>query len=288
MSEELLDLVIVGCGPAGLSAAINAKIRKQNFIIFGLDFCSPKLSWAPTIDNYLGFFKIKGEDLRQKFLKHVEDMEIEITSQRVDKILKIDKYFMLQCDQKNYFAKAVIVATGIESGKKITGEKDFIGRGVSYCVTCDGPLYNDKVCAMITYSSEGEEELKFLADICSKIYYLPQHEKVLESVSENVERINARPKEIKGGKMVEKLILEDGKELSVDGIFIYRPNLPPDQLVPGVETESKALKVNRNLETNIEGLFAAGDCTGAPYQLGKAVGEGQTAALNAVKYIAKH
>ncbi|HHY26550.1 MAG TPA: NAD(P)/FAD-dependent oxidoreductase [Desulfitobacterium dehalogenans] len=276
------QLAIVGCGPAGMSAALNAKIRNKDFILLGSDFCSPKLAKAPQIDNYLGFHEIKGEDLRQNFLNHIKAMGIEIVPWKVLNIYP-GPPFTLVGNNESFEADAVILATGVSPTKLLPGETDLLGRGVGYCATCDGPLYKGKKVAIISYSHEGEAEANFMAEICSEVYYLPFYKEVGRLDSRIIQK-KARIKEIFGSQQVEKLVL-DSEEIPVDGVFVLRESLPAEQIVPGLDMEKGAIKVNRDLETSVPGLFAAGDCSGQPYQLNKAVGEGGTAALNAIKYL---
>ncbi|ACL20503.1 thioredoxin reductase (NADPH) [Desulfitobacterium sp. LBE] len=276
------QLAIVGCGPAGMSAALNAKIRNKDFILLGSDFCSPKLAKAPQIDNYLGFHEIKGEDLRQNFLNHVKAMGIEVVPWKVLNIYP-GPPFTLVGNNESFEADAVILATGVSPTKLLPGETELLGRGVGYCATCDGPLYKGKKVAIVSYSHEGEAEANFMAEICAEVYYLPFYKEVGQLDSRIIQK-KARVKEISGTQKVEKLVL-DNEEISVDGVFVLRESLPAEQIVPGLEMDKGAIKVNRELETGIPGLFAAGDCSGQPYQLNKAVGEGGTAALSAIKYL---
>lgn len=265
-----------------MSAALNAKIRNKDFILLGSDFCSPKLAKAPQIDNYLGFHEIKGEDLRQNFLNHVKAMGIEVIPWKVLNIYP-GPPFTLVGNNESFEADAVILATGVSPTKLLPGETELLGRGVGYCATCDGPLYKGKKVAIVSYSHEGEAEANFMAEICAEVYYLPFYKEVGQLDSRIIQK-KARVKEISGTQKVEKLVL-DNEEISVDGVFVLRESLPAEQIVPGLEMDKGAIKVNRDLETGIPGLFAAGDCSGQPYQLNKAVGEGGTAALSAIKYL---
>lgn len=285
---EKYDIAIIGCGPAGLSAAINAKIRNKTIFFAGGDFCTPKLHSAPWVENYLGFTKISGEDLRTNFLKHIQDMDIKLEKLRIDMVTAVGEGFFLQIKDRIIDAKAVILSTGVTSGKRLPGEEDLIGRGVSYCATCDGMLFKGKKVAVLGYHHEAVEEANFLEELCEKVYFFHLGKGKFEGLkaSPKLEERTEKVKGFKAGENLEALELEEGL-LEVDGAFIVRESVPPTQLVPGLEIEGNIIKVNRNMETNIPGLFAAGDCTGGPYQLAKAVGEGQVAALNAVKYLDK-
>jgi len=284
-NNKVYDLAIVGCGPAGLSAAINAKIRKKDIIIFGGDFCSPKLAHAPTVDNYLGYHGIKGEELRNKFIDHANSMGITIEKARVDNITTTNGTFNLTVRNGPCLAKSVIVATGTPNSKFLPGEEKLIGLGVSYCATCDGPLFSGKEVALLAYTDEALEEANFLSEICQHVYFFPLYKGGVSKLNPKVEVVKTKPVGIQGEDMVSALELEDKRVLQVDGVFIIRPSVPPEQMIPGLSLEGNDIKVSRTMETNIPGLFAAGDCTGKPWQLAKAVGEGQTAALQAVRYL---
>ena len=171
------------------------------------------------------------------------------------------------------------------NGKHLTGigELEFLGRGVSYCATCDGSLYKDKTIAVVCTSSEHEHEIEYLAKLAKKVYLFPLYKDSHISF-ENTESILSVPKKIVGGMRAERLIYSDG-ELSVDGVFMLKASISPSALVMGLETVDGHVNVLRDCSTNLSGLFAAGDCTGRPYQYAKAVGEGNVAAHSAVKYL---
>lgn len=280
------DMVIIGCGPAGLSAAINARARNKKVVVVGGDFCSPKLHRSPIIDNYLGFPQIKGEELRQKFLEHVAEAEVPLDTCKVTSVIPKDESFYVQTDkQQHYTARSVILALGVTTGNTLPGEKEFLGRGVSYCATCDAQFYKGKTAAVIAYERGAEEEAKFLSETCDKVFYLPQYENGdIESLGDNVEVIDSKPTAVYGEKLVE--FLELGQErLEVDGIFIVRESVPVEQLVPGIELSGKFIQVDSDMASAVPGVFAAGDCVGKPFQLAKAVGQGQVAALSAARYL---
>ncbi|WP_127836568.1 NAD(P)/FAD-dependent oxidoreductase [Clostridium prolinivorans] len=277
------DIAIVGSGPAGISAAINAKIRNKNIIIFGSKNLSAKLYKAPKINNYLGFPEISGEILKKEFEKHLDKMNINITYERINAVYSMGDYFTLMVNEKIYESTALILATGVEYTKSIKGEEEFLGKGVGYCATCDAPLYKGKIVTIIGYNNEAEEDANYVSELASKTYYIPMY-KGEYKLKEKIELLNGKPLEIKGNNFVSKLILNN-REIETDGIFILKDSVPPGQLVPGLLIENSHIKVNRNMETNIKGCYAAGDCVGRPYQYMKAAGEGQVAALNAVAYI---
>ncbi|MCR1972692.1 NAD(P)/FAD-dependent oxidoreductase [Clostridium sporogenes] len=279
------DIAIIGSGPAGLEAAINAKIRNKDIIIFGNKELSSKLVKAPKINNYLGFYNVSGNELKDKFVDHIDKMGIEITFERINNVYAMGEYFALMVNEKMYEAKTVILSTGVEYGKALKGEEELLGKGVGYCATCDAPLYKNKTVAIIGYNKEAEEEANFVGELASKLYYIPMYKSDYE-LSEKVEVINDRPIEIVGEQHVEKLLLKDS-QIKADGIFVLKDSVSPSQLVPGLEMEDEHIKVDRKMQTNISGCFAAGDCTGKPYQYIKSAGEGQIAALSAVSYLDK-
>ncbi|WP_099189439.1 NAD(P)/FAD-dependent oxidoreductase [Tepidibacter mesophilus] len=279
------DVAIVGSGPAGLSAAINAKIRNKNIIVFGNSNLSDKIVKAPKVDNYLGIHGINGENLKDMFKSHIDKMGIEITEERINNVYAMGDYFALMVNEKTYEATTVILATGIEYAKPIKGEENYLGKGVGYCATCDAALYRGKKVVIVGYNSEAEEEANFLMEMASDVYYIPMYKGEYE-LSDNIEIINDIPIEVKGDMKANKLVFRNS-ELDVDGIFFIRNSISPKYLVPGLEVEDGHINVDRTMKTNIKGCFAAGDCIGKPYQYIKAAGEGQVAALNAVSYIDK-
>lgn len=282
--EKRYDIAIVGSGPAGLSAALNAKIRNKSFIIFGSKNLSDKLEKAPKVNNYLGFTSGTGKDLLNDFQSHLDKMGIEIIPERINNIYSMGDYFSLMVNQNMYEAKTVILATGTEYTKPLKGEEEFLGRGVGYCATCDAPLYKGKKVTIISYTEEGEEEANFVNELAGEVFFVPMY-KGNYKLNERITIIDDRPSEIVGDSKVSKIIFKSGKELETDGIFLLKNAVPPTQLVPGLEIEDGHIKVDRLMRTNIKGCFAAGDCVGKPYQYIKSAGEGNIAALSAVSYL---
>jgi len=281
---EILDIAIIGCGPAGLSAAINAKIRNKRVQVFGAEVCSPKLESAPWVENYLGL-PLSGPELGQRYLKHFTDMGLTILRNRVDTIVSTGSGFMLAAKGDIFEARSLILATGISQTSYLPGERDFVGLGVSYCGTCDGPLYRGKVVAVVGYTSEAVEEANFLASIATKVYFIPQNIH-FEHLHADIEVVRGKPIGVLGENSLTKLALRD-RELAVDGVFIFRDVTPVEQLLTDLAISQGAIEVDRQMATNIPGVFAAGDCTGRPFQLAKAVGEGAVAGLSAASFLDK-
>lgn len=289
MIDEKFDVAVIGSGPAGLSAAITLKIRNKSVVIFGNKNLSDKLGKAHEIQNYLGFPAIKGEELAENFQKHLASMGIEITEDQITACYSMgDNFSLTSKSNKTYTAKSVILASGVNFGKPYDGEEKFLGRGVSYCATCDAPLYRGKKVAVIGQTEKEEGEASFLAEVCEKVTYVPLY-KISENAfagKSNIEVVADSVVAIEGGMKASKVVLKNGG-IEADGIFILRDSVSPKQLVPGLELDENHVKVNRQMETNLDGLFACGDITGLPYQYIKSAGEGNVAALSAVKYLSK-
>ena len=280
---ERYEIAIIGTGPAGLSAAITAKIRNKKILLIGNPNFSDKVQKAHQIQNYLGLPAISGKDLAKAFENHINSMDITITEGKVNAVYPMGSYFGLQVSQDIYEAETVIVATGIVTGKAFKGENELLGRGVSYCATCDAPLYRNKTVAVIGYSPKEESEAEFLAEVCEKVLYIPMYKEETK-LSDKVTIINEKPTAVIGENKVKSLQTEKNN-YEVDGIFILRDSIPPSQLVSGLEIKDNHIVVNLQMETNIKGCFACGDIVGRPYQYIKAAGQGNIAGLSAVAYL---
>lgn len=278
------DIAIVGTGPAGLSAAVTAKLRNKNVILFGSSNLSEKVEKAHEIKNYLGIPSVKGEDLANSFKRHLDDMELSITQEIITMVYDMGEYFnLLSKTNEMYEASTVIIASGTNFGKPYKGEKEFLGRGVSYCATCDAPLYKGKDVVVIGTSVEDEEEALYMSEICNKVCYIPLYSERVK-LNDKIDVIYDIPVEFVGGFKADKLIMKNG-ELEADGFFILRQSIAPDTLVPGIKLDGNNIEVDRKMATNLNGCFACGDVVGAPYQYIKAAGEGNVAALSAVSYL---
>ena len=278
------DSIIIGSGPAGLSAAINLKIHNKNILWFGNNNLSDKVEKAERVDNYPGLPAISGKDLQQAFLQHKETMGLEIADKIVSTIYDMGGYYNVMAENEFYETETVILATGVVTANQYQGEAEFVGRGVSYCATCDGNLYKGKKIAVISTAKRFEHEVKFLAELAEQVYLFPFY-KDCEVSGDHVELITKAPCEISGGFRVEKIRLSDDSELEVDGIFIMRNSIAPTALLAGLQMEEGHIGVNRKQETNKPGVYAIGDCTGKPYQYAKAVGEGNVAAHSVIEYL---
>lgn len=283
---ERHDIAIIGSGPAGLEAAVTATVRNKNIILFGSKSLSNKMQVVDhPIKNYLGLPEITGKEMAAAFQKQLDILDIEVTEKKVTAVYAMGSYYSLQLSDGGYAeAETVILATGVVAGKPYPGEEAYLGRGVSYCATCDAPLYRQKTVAVIGGSAEEEAEADFLGEVCEKVYYLPLYKEEPHFTHDNIVVVREKPVEIKGAMKVSELVT-DQNAYTVDGVFILRAAQFPAQLVPGLAAEGNAVKVDLQMRTNLPGLFAAGDIAGQPYQYIKAAGQGNVAALSAVSYI---
>lgn len=282
----MIDIAIIGAGPAGLSAAINAVIRNKKTVVFGNKAESSYLYKAEKIDNYLGMPGLSGKEMIDKFYKHAMALGVEIQNKKVQQIFNMGDNFTLNADNEFFEAKKIIITTGIPKSNFIKGEQEFIGKGVSYCATCDGLLYKNKVVCVIGETKEAESDVEYLSEICKKVYYTPLY-KNINAFNSNVDVVIGKPLEIYGDKIVKGIIIGDNN-INADGIFFIKESIPINRLIEGLEMDNNYIKVNKLMETNIEGIYAAGDCTGRPLQLSKAVGDGLVAAQNAVLRLTKN
>ena len=280
---ERYDIAIIGTGPAGLEAAITGTIRNKKILLVGSKDLSMKLTKAHEIQNYLGFPAVKGEDLAKAFQKHLDQLGIGITEERISAVYAMGDYYAMQAGEQMLEATTVILATGVVQGKPLPGETENLGHGVSYCATCDAALVRGKRVAVVGYSAREEAEAAFLSEICPEVLYFPMYRdanQLPEKVTVIPETVNEVRKQ--AGKMT---IYTSENSYTAEAVFVLREAVAPGQLVPGLETEGAHVRVNRRMETNLPGCYACGDLTGTPYQYIKAAGEGNIAALSAVGYL---
>ena len=280
---ERYDIAIIGTGPAGVSAALTAKNRNKRILLLGSRQMSEKVAKAHEIRNYPGLPFVKGADLAAAFRDQLERMEIPVTEARIGAVYAMGDYFALQAGEEMLEAKAVILATGVVSAKPLPGEEALLGRGVSYCATCDAPLYRGRSAAVIGYSPREEAEAAFLSEVCSRVTYFPMYPEEPDLPSA-VEVVLEKPEAILKTETGPAVKTAEGT-YPADGVFVLREAVAPAQLVPGLETDGAHVKVNRKMETSLPGVFACGDLTGTPYQYVKAAGEGNVAAISAAAYI---
>lgn len=301
------DLIIIGGGPAGITAGIYASRQRLNTLLITKDFGGQVARKAVAIENYPGFEEISGLDLIQKFEKHLRKQKIDIERDEVMKIQKTPNKFLVQTRSKNTFeSRTVIIASGADPRPlEVPGEKEFIGKGLSYCAVCDGALFPDKNVAVIGGGNSGFETAIFLAKIAKEIYileYAPEvkADKVNQAMVEKIGKVkiltNAALKKIQGDKFVNSIIYQDrktGKEktLLVDGVFVEIGSQPSTAFARSLVdfNERDEIKVDfESYQTKTPGLFAAGDVNVGRYkQIITACGEGTKATLAAYEYLQK-
>jgi thioredoxin reductase (NADPH) len=270
----MYDIAIIGSGPAGLSAAITARMRGKSVVIISNSRTESGLCKAAEIGNYPGLPGVSGAELSGKLTMHAEGMGADMITGRVTSILPMGKEIGIGYGSEVVTAKSLILTVGIVQAAVFPGEAELLGSGVSYCATCDGMLYRGKKVVVAMLAPGAEEEADFL-----------------ESIGCQVTRVKTKNISITGtsdGDGEQRRVVSvtaDGTEIPCDGIFILRQTIAPSSLLPGLETSKGHITTDRSMKTNIPGVFAAGDCTGAPYQVAKAVGEGQVAVLSAVEYL---
>lgn len=282
-SDAMFDVAIIGSGPAGISSAINCKIRNKSIVLFGQNELSHKVEISEKINNYPGLPNISGKELNTKMREHLDSMGIEITEERITGIYNMKGKFTLLANRKMFEARSVILCLGAETIKPLPNERELLGRGVSYCATCDGMLYKDKKIAVFCDNADGEEEVEYLSDLASEVYY--SHKFTSKIDKANVTHLDSRITAVIGDGKVSGIELADGSKLDVDGVFFIKQAVSADVLLNKLEVQNGSIVVDKNMKTSIDGCFAAGDCTGTPYQIAKAVGEGNIAAHSAVKYL---
>jgi thioredoxin reductase (NADPH) len=280
-----VDVIVVGSGPAGISAAVNVANRKRTVAMMAGQAPFGRILKAPSISNYLGFGAASGEELAAAFQRHLDEFDVPLIREKASKIVPDEDGFVVFSERDMYHAGAIVLATGVYREAEIEGEEELVGQGVSYCVTCDGRLFAGRRAAFIGYSPEGEEEASALAeDYGVEVTYVPLYRGDY-ALPEGVRVLpGAPPSRLRREDGVMRVALPT-EELQVDAVFIYKNSVSPRTLLDGLASDGRHVSVGRHMETAVPGVFAAGDCTGEPYQTAKAVGEGQVAALEAVRFL---
>lgn len=275
------DIIVLGSGPAGLSAAVTARGRNKSVLVIGNRWQDSPLARAERVDNYLGMPGMTGMEMLEAFQRHAQEMGAEMVTGKVLSIMEWEG-FHLTVGSQLYQGSALILAPGVVRQAKFPGEETYLGRGVSYCATCDGMLYRNKPVAVVGRSKDAPHEAAYLKSIgCQVVYVAPKRPDQLE---EDIPFLQAAKLAVKGEQTVTALEA-DGADIPVNGVFILREAVAPGDLIPGLILEKGAIQVDRSMATSVPGVFAAGDATGAPLQVSKAVGEGLIAALSACEYL---
>ncbi len=294
----MYDLVIIGSGVAGLGAAVYARRFEMKVLVIG-DLEGGTITLTHLVENYPGFESLSGLELAQNILKHARNLGAEIKSATVTKVEKTENRFLVKTANEKFESKTVIFATGTEHRKlEAKGAAEFENKGVSYCATCDAPFFKGKHVALVGGSDSAVKESLIAAQHAAKVTVLYRGEK-LRAEPINIRRMEAAEnietkccvniEEIYGSEKVEGVKLDNGEDLKLDGIFIEIGRLPRNEIAKdlGVELNKKGeIKITRFAETNVAGVFAAGDVTDADWkQAVTGVAEGAHAANQAFEYL---
>jgi len=299
------DLIIIGGGPAGLTASIYASRHKMRHLVFEGGVAGGQIALATEVENWPGDKLVKGMELAGRMEEQAKALGMQMVRKTVTDILRDDGKgcFCVLTDGERYDAKSLILATGAMSRKLgIAGEDKFMGKGVSYCATCDGPFFRGKRVAVNGGGDSALTEAAYLADIADEVTIIHRRGE-FRAEAANVEKAKANPKikfmmnttvaEVKGDRFVKAIVTEDvntkeRKEIPVDGLFVYIGNVPASALGKkiGVATDEKAyIKADMAMRTNVPGVFACGDITGSAPQAIVAAGQGAVAAMEAYRFI---
>lgn len=294
MSENSFDVVIVGGGAAGLTAAIYASRYGLKTLVFSDSF-GGTITSAHKVCNYPGFMEISGMEWSEKVIAQVQSLGVDVNFEKVMAIDKKEKEFVVDSDQRTVKAKKIILAIGRSRRKLgIDREEELTGKGISYCATCDGGFYKEKVVGVIGGSDAAVTSALLLADIASKVYLIYRKEE-LRAEKAWVDLVKANPKietlykaevvELLGQEKLEAVKLNTEKQLKLDGLFIEIGSVPNTELLSKLNLsldENKFIIVDKEQKTNVSGIFAAGDVTNASdlKQLITAASQGAVAAYH--------
>ena len=286
----MYDVIIIGAGPAGVTAGLYTKRANLKVLII---YKEPSgLEKADRIENYYGFENgISGEELYKTGIQQAKNLNIEIKREEVTNIqIEEDKVYKVITENETYHTKTVIFATGNKRNTpKIKGIKEFEGRGVSYCAVCDGFFYKNKDIAVLGNGNYAIAETNELIHIANHITILTDGEKAPEIRADNVSIDTRKIREVRGSNKIEEIDFEDNSKMKTDGIFVAQGVAGSSEFAKklGIITNKDKIVVNENMETNVPGVYACGDCTGGLLQISKSVYEGTKAGLQAIKYLKK-
>lgn len=284
----MLDIVIIGAGPSGMSASIYLKNAGKNVFILEKNVPGGKILKAKHINNYLGFSDLEPADMAYKMYEQVIKLDIPVNIEKVIKVEKNDNYYIIKTNKNEYKTKKVLISCGRNEKKLgLDNEEKLIGKGISYCAECDGALYKNKVVVVVGSGEKSIEETIYLSNIASKVYYLNYSDENIVFNNKNIEVINDKIVSIKEeNDLLNSIILSNNKEILVNGLFIlngYTPNIDFINDLQ-IENENGSIIVDKNMKTNIDGIYASGDIIKKElYQVITAASEGAVAAINIIK-----
>jgi len=299
--KDIYDCIIIGGGPAGMVAGIYSSRKKMKTFLISKDL-QGQMKWATHVENYPGTKNIKGLDLVKDFENHLREYDAEIVLNEVVQIKKENKMFeVIDRDGNRHLGLSVIIASGANPRSiDVTGEKEYIGKGVAYCTTCDAPLFKNKVVAVVGGGNSGFQAAEELLKYAKKVYLLERNNEVradqylVNKIKDQIEIITSvEIKSIEGNNFVEKVIYEDKRNkkinsIKLSGMFILSGTQPATTFIKELVEfdEHRKIIIDLQNKTKTEGLFSAGDCSNVPYnQIIIAAGEGAKAALSAYNYL---
>lgn len=276
----MTDIIIIGAGPAGLSAAVAARRRGKSVRLISAG--EPLLARAERIDNYLGLPGKTGGEIMDVFREHAAAEGVTAERAFIQNILPVNGKIMVDISGEIAEARAVVLALGGARPKPVPGEEALLGRGVSYCATCDGMLYRGRKAVVAGARENVAEECNFLASVGVSVTYVGA-----KRPAGLAETVAFEQGGVTGAIGADKLseVAVGKKRLAADVLFLLRPSVEPARLAAGLEVREGFISVDRRMATNLPGIYAAGDCTGGPWQISKAVGEGLIAAESAAEDI---
>ena len=297
---QIYDLIIIGAGPAGITASVYAARKKIDFLVISLDI-GGQAAWSGDIENYTGYQFITGPELAQKFQDHMRKYDTVLKeNEEVLELKKSAGVFLVKTNKIDYQSRSVIIASGKKSKELgVSGEKEFKNRGLTYCATCDGPLFSAKTVAVIGGGNSALDAALQLLRIAKQVYIINDssalsgdaimRQKVQDAGNVTIFN-NSQVMSVVGDKFVSGIKIKDNtgiRDLAVQGVFVEIGLVPNSAFAEGIEKNSKGeIRVNLRNETNIPGVFAAGDVTDVPEkQIIIAAGEGSKAALSAFRYL---
>ena len=295
------DIAIIGAGPAGCTAAIYSARRNLKTLLIEEKALGGMFIDAGIIENYPGFERISGVELAEKFRNQIKKLPIELIYEKVSEINKKGNSFEIKTDKKTFNSKSIIIAAGTRYKElEIKDEKKFIGRGIYYCATCDGPLFQKKDVAVIGSGNSAMHYALYLSEICSKVYLINKGDsfkaddlllKKLKACKNVIFKTCAVVSELQGNKMLELIKVQcNGKEetLKISGLFIAIGQEPKLGFIKNLKIdldERGYIKIDNKFQTSVQGIFSAGDVTGTAGQVIVAAGQGAKAAMNASSYL---
>lgn len=275
------DIAVIGAGPAGLSAALNAAIRQKSVIVFG-PAMSEKLQNTELIENYLGMPEVSGPELLGAFRQHVEAHGVTFRTDMVQVVYDMGGTVgILLPGNEMIQVHAVVLATGVNFGKPFPGEKELLGKGVGTCATCDAALYKGQSVIVVGYNEEAVEETNFIAEMASETTFVNMLGRPVD-LNPGIRVIDEKPVRVVGTDHAEGLEFQSGV-IPADGVFFIRDARAANQIAPGIAMDGAHVVVDDQMATNLKGIFACGDLAGLPYQINTAAGRGQIAGLSAAK-----